>query len=76
MAAHTTPNPLSCPLIVLNSNSRNWEMYRTKGRISRTPLLTVAIAVRKLTTVLEIDCALYALAIKNVPVKNENETNL
>jgi len=51
-------------------------MYRTKGRISRTPLLTVAIAVRKLTTVLEIDCALYALAIKNVPVKNENETNL
>ena len=65
VAAHTTPSPLSCPWIVLNSKSRNWEMYRTKGRISRTPLLTVAIAVRKLTTVLETDCVLYVLVIKN-----------
>jgi hypothetical protein len=32
-------------------------MYRMKGRISRTPLLTVAIAVRKFMTVPEIDRA-------------------
>lgn len=34
-------------------------MYRMKGRISRTPLLTVAIAVRKFMTVPEIDRAFY-----------------
>ena len=48
-------------------------MYRTKGRISRTPLLTVAIAVRKFTTVLEIDCALCAFGIKNRARGGERE---
>ena len=64
VAAHTTPKPLSCSLIVLNSNSRNWEMYRIKGRISRTPLLMAAIAVRKFMTVFDIDCAFCVLAVR------------
>lgn len=55
VAAHTTPLPRSCALIVLNSKSMYCERYRTKGRISRTPSYIMLKAVRKFMTVLEID---------------------
>jgi len=53
--AHTTPLPLSAPLIAPHSKSKNCEMYRTKGRISLTPLLKRAKAVRKLRAAPWID---------------------
>lgn len=57
VAAQTTPRPLFCLLIAWNSKSMNCDMYRTKGNISRTPLLTMASAERKFTTEEEIDFA-------------------
>ena len=76
VAAQTTPSPLSCPLIALNSNSMNWEMYRTKGRISRTPFWTVAITVRTFMTVFEIDCTFCVVAINNHVRGRRGRTNL
>ena|ERR1700727_1410122 len=55
VAAHTTPWPLFWPWIALNSKSINWPMYRTKGRISRTPPFMVDMAVRTLIRVCATD---------------------
>jgi hypothetical protein len=55
VAAHITPLPRSCPLIVLNSKLMYCEKYRTKGRISRTPSYMTPKPVRTFRIVLEMD---------------------
>lgn len=55
VAAHTTPLPRSCALIVLNSKFMYCEKYRTKGRISRTPSYMTPKPVRTFIIVPEME---------------------
>ena len=55
VAAHITPLPRSCALIVLNSKLMYCEKYRMNGRISRTPSYMTPKAVRTFRIVPEMD---------------------
>lgn len=73
VAAQTTPWPWSCCLIMLYSVSMNWEMYRTKGMISRTPPSATESAVRKFTTACATDGTFCERRRVSSEVKSGNE---